>query len=110
MQYDFTDELNFPLPESFHFVKPQDIGRTSVGKCCWKGFDHEQRDGLWNHQYEQHNYILSTAPHVTLELDVVIADGSGEYACYAGMWWHLKIIWHIWNLSAPFLNTGIKVS
>ena len=87
MQYDYTDELDFPLPEGFHFVNPQDIDRTNVGKCCFKGFDHEQCEGPWNHQYEQHNYILSTAPHATPELDVVIADVSGEYACYAGMWW-----------------------
>ena len=41
MQYDYTDELDFPLPEGFHFVNPQDIDRTNVGKCCFKGFDHE---------------------------------------------------------------------
>ena len=35
----------------------------------------------------QHNYLLNTAPHATQELDVVIADESGEYVCYAGMWW-----------------------
>ena len=52
-----------------------------------KNFDHEQCEGPWNHQYEQHNYILSTAPHATPELDVVIADVSEKYACYAGMWW-----------------------
>ena len=38
---DYADELDFPLPEGFHFVNPQDIDRTNVGKCCFKGFDHE---------------------------------------------------------------------
>lgn len=33
--------------------------------------------------------MLSIAPHATPELDVAIAiaDESGEYVCYAGMWW-----------------------
>ena len=55
-----------------------------INKCCWKGFDHEQNEGLWNHQYEQNNYILEVAPHATMALAVIIADEKGEYVCYAG--------------------------
>ena len=44
----YADELDFPLPEGFHFVKPQDIDRSNVGKCRWKGFDHEQCEGSLN--------------------------------------------------------------
>lgn len=87
MQYDFVNQLDYPLPEGFHFVNPQDIDMSKVGKCCWKGFDHEQDEGAWNHQHEQNNFQLRIAPHATPELDVVIADELGEYACFAGMWW-----------------------
>lgn len=87
MQFDFNDVLDYPLPEGFHFVSPDEYDMDKIGKCCWKGFDHEQNEGLWNHQYEQSNYLLATAPHATANLSVTIADQKGEYACYAGMWW-----------------------
>lgn len=87
MQFDFVDQLDYPLPEGFHFVEPQEIDPSKVGECCWKGFDHEQSEGAWNHQDEQNNYLLMAAPHATPELDVVVADEEGEYACFAGMWW-----------------------
>ena len=87
MQFDFADQLDYPLPEGFHFVEPQEIDPSKVGECCWKGFDHEQSEGAWNHQDEQNNYLLMAAPHATPELDVVVADEEGEYACFAGMWW-----------------------
>ncbi len=87
MQFDFTEKLEYPLPEGFHFVKPYELDMTKVGKCCYKGFDHEQSEGIWNHQDEQNNYLLQNAPHATWELAAAIADENGEYACYAGMWW-----------------------
>lgn len=87
MQFDFGDVLDYPLPEGFHFVKPEAYDIDKVGKCCWKGFDHEQSEGAWDHQYEQSNYLIETAPHATSELAVAIADEREEYACYAGMWW-----------------------
>ncbi len=87
MQYDFTDELDYPLPEGFHFVKPQEVDIYAVGECCWKGFDHEQSEGPWNHQHEQNNYLLQTAPHATMDLSVAVANENGEYVCWAGMWW-----------------------
>ena len=87
MQFDFNDVLDYPLPESFHFVAPDEYDMDKISKCCWKGFDHEQSEGAWNHQYEQSNYLLKVAPHATPELSVIIADEKDEYACYAGMWW-----------------------
>ncbi len=87
MQFDFEEMLNYPLPEGFHFVKPEEYDIDKVSKCCWKGFDHEQNEGPWEHQYEQSNYLLKVAPHATWEHAVIIADEKGEYACYAGMWW-----------------------
>ena len=58
MQVDFEDVLDYPLPEGFHFVKP-----------------------------EEYEYQLQAAPHATTELAVIIADEQDEYVCYAGMWW-----------------------
>lgn len=87
MQFDFNDVLDYPLPEGFLFVCPDEYDMDKISKCCWKGFDHEQNEGVWNHQYEQSNYLLEVAPHATMNLSVAIADEKGEYACYAGMWW-----------------------
>ena len=85
MQFDFEDVLDYPLPEGFHFVEPEEYDLIKVGKCCWKGFNHEENEGPWNNQYEQNIYQHQVAPHATAELAVVIADEDGEYVCYAGM-------------------------
>lgn len=87
LQFQFDKVLDYPLPDGFYFVKPEEYDMTKIGKCCWKGFDHEQREGEWNYQYNQNNYLLQVAPHATMELGVAIADENGEYACWAGMWW-----------------------
>ena len=87
MEFDFADVLDYPLPEGFHFVEPKELDMGKIGKCCWKGFDHEPEEGVWDHQGEQSNYLIFTAPHATAELAVAIADEAGEYACFAGMWW-----------------------
>lgn len=87
MQFDFEDTLDYPLPEGFHFVSHDGLDMDKISKCCWKGFDPEQNEGLWNHQFEQNNYLLKAAPHATMNLSAAIADEQGEYACYAGMWW-----------------------
>ena len=58
-------------------VEPQEIDPSKVGECCWKGFDHEQSEGAWNHQDEQNNYLLMAAPHATPELDVVVESIGG---------------------------------
>ncbi|MDE7430030.1 MAG: GNAT family N-acetyltransferase [Lachnospiraceae bacterium] len=87
MQFDFEDVLDYPLPEGFHFVNPEEYDIEKIGKCCWKGFDHEPNEGAWDHQYEQSNYLHALAPHVTPKLAVIIADEKEEYAYYAGMWW-----------------------
>ncbi len=87
MQFDFEEVLDYPLPEGFHFVNPEDYDMAKGNKCCWKGFDHEQSEGPWNYQNEQADYLLKVAPHATWEYAVTIADEEDEYACYAGMWW-----------------------
>ncbi len=87
MQLDFDASLNYPLPEGYFFVKLEEVEMEKVGKCCWKGFAHEQNEGPWDHQYDENVYQLAVAPHATPELNVNIADASGEYVCHAGMWW-----------------------
>ena len=49
MQYDFANELDYPLPKGFHFVNRQDMDMEKVSKCCFKGFDHEQSEGPCEH-------------------------------------------------------------
>ena len=87
MQFDFEEALDYPLPEGFHFVNSEKLDIDKINKCCWKGFDHEQSEGPWDHQYERASYLKEVAPHATGKLAVAIADKEGEYACYAGMWW-----------------------
>lgn len=87
MQFDFEEALDYPLPEGFHFVRPEDYDVVKGNKCVWKGFDHEQSEGPWNYQCEQNDYLLSVAPHSTWEYAAAIANKEGEYVCYAGMWW-----------------------
>lgn len=86
-QFDFNEALDYPLPEGFHFVEKKDYDMAKGSKCCWKGFNHEQKEGPWTHQHEQTDYLLEVAPHGTPELAVTIADEKDEYVCYAGMWW-----------------------
>ncbi len=85
MQYDFSQPLDYPLPEGYRFADaPLDIAKCS--ECCWKGFGHEAEEGPWDGDIEYTGGLL-TAPHATGELDVAIEDEAGNYVCYAGMWW-----------------------
>ena len=40
----------------------QTYDMDKISKCCWKGFDHEETEGAWDHQHEQNNYQLQAAP------------------------------------------------
>jgi len=68
-------------------VESGKLDPAKIEECGWKGFDHEMKEGMWDHQYDQNNYLIQAAPHATTELAVAIADEAGEYACFAGMWW-----------------------
>ena len=85
--YDFDQPLDYPLPDGFHFVNPEDHDMDKVSECCWKGFDHEAQEGPWNYQYIHNNHLLQVAPHATPEYPVAVANDRGEYVCWAGMWW-----------------------
>ena len=39
-EFDFKKELNYSLPEGFHFVDSADVDPDKLLKCCWYGFDH----------------------------------------------------------------------
>ena len=62
MQYDFANELDYPLPKGFHFVNRQDMDMEKVSKCCFKGFDHEQSEGPWNHSVPYPNTGIRVSP------------------------------------------------
>lgn len=92
-------ELNYPLPEGFHFVDPQKCDPVKLAICTWKGFNHkgafekwkeEEQGTLWN-PAKAYNGILSSTiappPHATNEYNVIIANEQGEYVCFSGMWW-----------------------
>ncbi|MBQ8823394.1 MAG: GNAT family N-acetyltransferase [Lachnospiraceae bacterium] len=86
MQYDFDKPLDYPLPKGFHFVPQGMLDIAKISECCWKGFDHEEKEGPWDGD-TRNNYGLLQSPHQTLEYGVAIENESGNYVCYAGMWW-----------------------
>ncbi|MBR5798583.1 MAG: GNAT family N-acetyltransferase [Lachnospiraceae bacterium] len=84
--YDFDKPLQYSLPEGFRFVEPENVSLEKLSECCWKGFNHEETEGAWDGEIEYEYYMLM-APHMHPEDAVIVESDSGEYACYAGMWW-----------------------
>ena len=84
--FDFEQALDCSLPEGYHFVEPGELSVEKISECCWKGFNHEEEEGPWDGDIEYEYYMLM-APHLHPEDAVVVASDTGEYACYAGMWW-----------------------
>lgn len=84
--FDFEQALDYALPEGFHFVEPDKLSLEKISECCWKGFNHEAEEGPWDGDIEYEYYMLM-APHLHPEDAVIIESDTGEYACYAGMWW-----------------------
>lgn len=97
-------ELNYPLPEGFHFVEPDKVDPIKLAVCFWKGFDHEDKGPFenweaedpgtpWNPQKAYQGTIsnvMAPPPHSTYEYNVIIANEKGEYVCFSGMWWVSK--------------------
>lgn len=82
--YDFTKEsLNFELPSGYHFKPLSECDRFELQNATWRGFDQtgDSEGGVETVRR------FDTAPHRTPELDVVIVDDNGDYACYAMMWY-----------------------
>lgn len=84
--FDLRKPMNFSLPEGYRFVKPSDIDPGKLLLCCWKGFNHES-EGQWDGRIDT-GLRTELAPNATPEYYVVVEHiASGEYVCYAGMWW-----------------------
>lgn len=102
MMLDFDrGALDYPLPEGFHFVPPEEVDAVRLARCTWYGFGHgegapfenwdaEEPDTPWSPQKAYRGILgsmMAPPPHATYEHNVIIADEAGEYACFSGMWW-----------------------
>ena len=99
--FDFKNELNYELPEGYHFVENEDIDIVKLSKLCWYGFghgdagefaDYDKYDDSteWTPAKSHKDIVadeMAPSPHSTHNLDIIIADENGEYVCYSGMWW-----------------------
>ena len=99
--FDFRNELDYPLPEGYHFVNPNDADGFKLAKLFWYGFGHGEKGPFegWDRQDDSFFWtpaksykgvigsMTAPAPHSTHEYDVIIADENGEYVCFSGMWW-----------------------
>ena len=100
--FDFSKKLKYEFPAGFHFVDPADVDPLKPAKCRWYGFNHHLDKGEFEIRTEDNDsqdWMPAKAykgilddfndppPHSTYEYELIIADESGEYACYSGMWW-----------------------
>lgn len=96
-----TSSLDYPLPEGFHFVEPDQVDPVKLAICMWKGFDHEDKGPFENWEAEDSGTdwnpqkswlgvisdVMAPPPHSTYEHNVIIANEEEEYVCFSGMWW-----------------------
>ena len=99
--FDFRNELNYTLPDGYHFVEPENVDGLKLAKLLWYGFGYGERKPFegWELQDESFSWtpaksykgvlgpMIAPAPHITHEYDVTITDENGEYVCFSGMWW-----------------------
>ncbi len=99
--FDFEKSLDFALPEDFCFVDPAEADPVKLARCCWYGFNHGGKGPFENWDLQDcssdwtpakgykgvEGVFLVPSPHSTRQYDVIIADETGEYVCYSGMWW-----------------------
>lgn len=86
LQFNLKNPLDYKLPDGYRFVEPENIDNAKVLLCCWKGFDHES-EGEWDGNIDA-GLRTALAPNATPQYYVVVEHTqSGEYVCYAGMWW-----------------------
>lgn len=84
--FDLRKPLDYALPEGYRFIAPSCIDTGKLLLCCWKGFNHES-EGPWDGRIDP-GLRTRLAPHATPEYYVIVEHiASGEYVCYAGMWW-----------------------
>ena len=118
-----TAQLNYPLPEGFHFVKHDKVDPVKHAICCWKGFDHEDKGPFenwegedlgtpWNPQKAYQGTIsdiMAPPPHSTYEYNIIIANEREEYVCFRECGGCRKISSHIWSRFVRYPNIVIKV-
>lgn len=100
--FDFrTGDLDYPLPEGYHFVESRTSDPLKVAKCLWEGFNSNENGpfvnwevptkngGLSPHELYQNvlGATIAPSPHSTYDYTVIIADEADEYVCFSGMWW-----------------------
>ena len=100
--FDFRKgRLEYPLPEGYHFVKPEGSDPLKVAKCLWDGFNRwelgefkdwdipQKNDGRSSHELYQNVYgaTIAPSPHSTYQYNAIIADENDDYVCFSGMWW-----------------------
>ena len=100
--FDFKKaELNYELPDGFHFIAPLKIDMLKLAKCTWGGFNEEEHGPFenwdrpnpemsWDPHKSYTGIVSSTIappPHSTYEYNVIIADEREDYVCFSGMWW-----------------------
>lgn len=93
--------LDCELPAGFHFVEPSEVDPVKLARCTWKGFNewelgpfenwedtNDKRDWSPHKSYTGVlNNVMAPPPHATQEHNIIIANDSGEYVCFCGMWW-----------------------
>ena len=101
MIFDFKNQLNYELPEGYHFVDQKDIDIVKCSKLCWYGFGHGEKGEFKDWDKYDDSYFwtpakshksgwasfLSPSPHSTPQYNIIIADAAEEYVCFSGMWW-----------------------
>ena len=84
--FDLRKPLEYQLPEGYRFVDPAQIDTGKLLLCCWKGFNHES-EGPWDGRLDP-GLRTALAPNASPQYYVVVEHiETGEYVCYAGMWW-----------------------
>lgn len=82
----FPYEKEFPtrtVPQGFSILSLEDENDIAkIHACLWKGFDHgpDPSDDI------DCRLLMQSGPNFRKDLTTIIKAPTGEYACYAGMW------------------------
>ncbi|MGM0404722.1 MAG: GNAT family N-acetyltransferase [Thermoplasmatota archaeon] len=77
------DFVEVDLPEGYSLYSLEEENDIKkIHACLWKGFDHGPD---LDEDYERRLFMQS-GPNFRKDLTTIIKAPSGEYACYAGMW------------------------
>lgn len=100
--FDFRKgKLEYPLPDGYHFIDPENSDPLKLARCLWDGFNRseygeftgweipEKKGGVSPHELYQNvlGAAISPSPHATYRYNVIIADENEDYVCFSGMWW-----------------------